>query len=362
MMRAMATPLHIVEPTLADSTGHCFSFLDSLCRVAGDYPITVWCARGSGVSFHGNVAVKEFFYRRIRRLQAWWLYRGLLQQPGRLFVSTAGRFDLILLDLASRHAIAPGKAFLYVHWFRASPAKERQLARLAARQPGITILAPTESVCAVFRAAGFGHTRHVPYPISPATEVPTLDTSQTFRHVLFAGAARRDKGFAEVVSFVDLLCKTNRNIPVSLQTSAQHYDKRDKSTAASLARLEAIAYPWLRRYPGTLPLADYSALFRGAICLQLYSRSDFADRISGVTLDALSHGSPIVTLRGTWMARVVDEFGAGLVAEEPTPDAVLDAVTRLMTSYENYHRRAWEAGRELRKRNDAGKLFQALTA
>src|SRR5712664_2870166 len=114
----MTTPLHIVEPTLADSTGHCFSFLDSLCRVAGDYPITVWCARGSGVSFHGNVAVKEFFYRRIR-----------LQQPGRLFVSTAGRFDLILLDLASRHAIAPGKAFMYVHWLRASPAKERQLAR-----------------------------------------------------------------------------------------------------------------------------------------------------------------------------------------------------------------------------------------
>jgi len=33
-----------------------------------------------------------------------------------------------------------------------------------------------------------------------------------------------------------------------------------------------------------------------------------------------------------------------------------------MASYEDYHRRAGEAGRELRKRNDAGKLFQALTA
>src|SRR5207247_8762919 len=174
-----------------------------------------------------------------------------------------------------------------------------------------SVRAPTSSVCAVLLAAGFAHTRPVPYPISPATEVPTLDTSQTFRHVLFAGAARRDKGFAEVVSFVDLLCKTNRNIPVSLQTSAQHYDKRDKSTAASLARLEAIAYPWLRRYPGTLPLADYSALFRGAICLQLYSRSDFADRISGVTLDALSHGSPIVTLPGPWMDSVAAWFGSG---------------------------------------------------
>lgn len=359
---ATTASLHIVEPTLVDSTGHCFSFLDSLCRAAGDYPITVWGAHESGVSFPGNVTVERFFHRRIRRLQAWWLYRALLRRPGRLFISTAGRSDLVLLDLASRDAIVPGKVLLYVHWFRASPAKERQLAKLAARQPEITILASTESVCAVFRAAGFRHTQHVPYPVSPITEAPMLNASQTFRHVLFAGAARRDKGFAEVVSFVDLLSRTNRNIPVSLQTSTQHYDKADKSIAASLERLETIEYPFLRRYYSTLGYADYSALFRGAICLQLYSRSDFADRISGITLDALSHGSPIVALSGTWMARVVEEFGAGLVVEEPTPDVLLDAVIKLMTSYEHYHRRAWEAGREVQKRHDANLLFRAVIA
>jgi len=67
-----------------------------------------------------------------------------------------------------------------------------------------------------------------------------------------------------------------------------------------------------------LPLADYSALFRGRSGLQLYSRSDFADRISGVTLDALSHGSPIVTLPRDWMA-LVDEFGAGRWRKNPRP-------------------------------------------
>lgn len=358
---ARTAPLHIVEPTLVDSTGHCFSFLDSLCRVAGDYPITVWGGHGARVSFPGNVTVVQFFHRRIRRLQAWWLYRALLRRPGRLFISTAGRSDLILLDLASRSAIEPGKVLLYVHWFRASPAKERQLARLAARQPEIRILAPTESVCAAFRAAGFRHTRHVPYPVAPISAAPTLNVSQTFRHVLFAGAARRDKGFAEVVAFVDLLSRTNRSIPVSLQTSTQHYDKTDKSVAASLERLKTIEYPFLRRYDSTLEPADYRALFCGAICLQLYSRSDFADRISGITLDALSHGSPIVALSGTWMAHVVEEFGAGLVVEEPTPDVLLDAVIKLMTSYEHYHRRAWEAGREVQKRHDANLLFQAVT-
>jgi glycosyltransferase involved in cell wall biosynthesis len=358
----LTAPLHIVEPTLEDSTGHCFSYLDSLCRAAGGYPITVWGGRGAAVSFPGDVEVKRYFRRRIRRLQAWWLYRALLRQPGRVFVSTAGRSDLILLELAARGAIAPGKAFLYVHWFRTSPAKERQLARLAARQPEITILAPTESVCAIFRAAGFRRTRLVPYPISPAAAAPAPEAAPAFRHVLFAGAARSDKGFAEVVSFVDLLAKTKSDIPVSLQTSAQHYDKVDAATAASLARLEAIRYPFLERHPQSLSASDYSALFRGAVCLQPYSRSDFADRVSGVTLDALSHGSPIVTLSGTWMGRVVEEFGAGLVLAEPAPDALLAAVVKLKNGYAHYHRRAWEAGRELQKRNNAGALFQALTS
>ncbi len=359
---AAVAPLHIVEPTLVDATGHCYSFLDSLCRVAGDYPITVWGGRGSAVSFPGNVTLKRYFRRRIRRPQAWWLYRKLLRQPGRILVSTAGRTDLMLLDLASHKAIAPGKVLLYVHWFRPSPAKERQLARLAARQPDIGILAPTESVCAMFRAAGFRHTRLVPYPVTPAAAKPMPSDTPAFRHVLFAGAARPDKGFAEVVGLVELLSKASLDIPISLQTSAQHYEKADRSVVASRARLDAIRYPFLKRYDSTLSPADYDALFGGAICLQLYSRSDFADRISGVTLDALSHGCPVVALSGTWMARVVEEFGAGLVVEEPTPDVLLDAVTKLMTSYEDYGRRALQAGREIQRRHHPRQLFLAVTS
>jgi hypothetical protein len=354
--------LHIVEPTLVDATGHCYSFLDSLCRVAGGLQITVWCDHRATVSFPGNVFVQRYFRRRIRRLQAWWLYRALLRRPGRLFISTAGRSDLVLLDLASRGAIAPGKALLYVHWFRPSPAKERRLARLAERQPEIGILAPTESVRAAFRAAGFGHSQVVPYPVSQTPESRTPGAAPAFRHVLFAGAARPDKGFAAVVNLVELLSRESGTIPISVQTSAQHYEKADKSIVADVERLQLTGYPFLRWYDSTLSPADYGALFRGAICLQLYSRTDFADRVSGVTLDALTHGSPIVALSGTWMARVVEEFGAGLIVENTAPDVLHDAVGRIMAGYAQYHRRAWEAGRELQKRHHADMLLRAVTS
>lgn len=310
------------------------------------------------MAFARNVKVHPFFRRRIRRIQEWRLLRRLLREPGRIFVSTAGRTDLVLLDLAARGRIPPGKVVLYVHWFRGTPGKARQLARLAARQPEIAILGPTESVCAVFRKAGFADVRQVPYPIAQEDG----EAVPGFRHVLCAGAARSDKGIAEVVDFVALLAQSGSDLPVRLQTSAQHYEKTDAATAASLRRLEAIGYPHLARVPDTLAPAEYRAQFRGAVCLQLYDREDFADRVSGVTLDALGEGAPIVTLAGTWMARVVEEFGAGIALPAPAPEAVRDAVARLRAGYADYHRRAWAAGRELRKRHEAGRLFREVTA
>jgi hypothetical protein len=358
----MRETLHVIEPTLEGEAGHCYSFVVSLCQTAGDYPLTVWCGRNAEIRLPAGVATKRLFLRKLRRLQAFWLYRTLLRQPGRIFVSTAGRTDLILLNLACRGKIAPGKVFLYVHWFRPAPAKRRQLEKLAKRQPGITILAPTASVCEEVRAAGFARTRHVPYPISSLQpgEIPT--EIPEFRHLLFAGAARRDKGFGGVVDLVELLARSGQRIPVSLQTSAAHYAKLDQTTMADLARLDSIAYPHLLRQAETLLQADYRALFSGAICLQLYSQQDFADRISGVTLDALSSGCPVVTLSGTWMARVVAEFDAGAVIETPEPGNVWEAVGRVMRRYQYYRTNALQAGRELQTRNSAAHLFHELTA
>ncbi|BCS52419.1 glycosyltransferase [Geobacter sp. SVR] len=357
----MQEMLHIIEPTLEGEAGHCYSFVTSLCQAAGTYPLTVWYGNRAVISLPPGVCTRRFFFRTFRRLQAFWLYHTLLRQPGRLFISTAGRTDLILLNLACRGEIPPHKVFLYIHWFRPSPGKRRQLEKLAERQPGITVLTPTASVFEEFRAAGFAHTRLVPYPITPLAPGEVPAEHQAFRRLLFAGAARRDKGFSAVVDFVALLAQTRQHIPVSLQTSSAHYAKFDDTTMQDLARLEAIAYPNLERYAETLHQAEYRRLFSGAICLQLYSRQDFADRISGVTLDALSAGSPVVTLSGTWMGRVVAEFDAGAVIESSAPEVVLTAVQRVMERYEYYRDNAIVAGRELQKRNSAEYLFRELT-
>ncbi len=358
----MVSPLNIIEPTLNDEAGHCFSFISSLSLAAGDMPLVIWCGNAAKFSLPGRqILIKRFFLRKIRRLQAIWLYRKLLLKGERIFISTAGRTDLLLIDLVSRGTVAPNRVFLYIHWFKSSPEKRSQLKKIADRQPELIIFTPTVSVFEEFRHAGFSNTRLVPYPITPREPGAGTFEPQSFRHILFAGAARQDKGFSDVVNFVALLERTGEEIPVTLQASAEHYSKYDEKTRKDIARLDSCGYPHLRKLSDTLQHSNYRDLFSGAICLQLYSQQDFSDRISGVTLDALNGGSPVVTLAGTWMALIITEFKAGVVIASPEPESVLDAVNRIRERYESYRINAIRAGSELQKRNSAEYLFKELT-
>jgi glycosyltransferase involved in cell wall biosynthesis len=354
----MTERLHIVEPTLKGNAGHNHSFVASVCAAAGATPITLWCARGARVDLPATVDVQRVFDRHLRRFQAFWLYRRLLRQPGRIFVSTAQRLDMQLLHWAAPGQIAPGRVVLYVHWFRPSQRKRDHLVALAKKQPALSVFAPTASVADEFRAAGFKDTRVVPYPITPQR---AQTAASPFRHLLYAGAARQDKGFAAVVDLVERLARTHQNLAVRVQTSADHGAAHDDETRADLQRLARIAYAPLR-CSDTLGPDDYRERFAGAISLQLYSQRDFADRISGVTLDSLSAGAPIVTLAGTWIARVVDEFDAGIVIDTPQADAVFAAVQRIHTDYAAYAERALAAGHALQERNGAHRLVQELMA
>jgi glycosyltransferase involved in cell wall biosynthesis len=354
----MTERLHIVEPTLKGNAGHNHSFVASVCAAAGSTPITVWCAAGAELSLPPTVEVRRIFTRRLRRWQAFWLYRRLLRGTGRIFVSTAQRTDLQLLHWAAGGPIAAGRVVAYMHWFRPSQRKRDHITALARKQPALSVFAPTASVADEFRAAGFADTRVVPYPITPqASTAP----AGPFRHLLYAGAARQDKGFHAVVDLVERLARTQETLPIRVQTSADHGSAHDDATRDDLQRLSRIAYAPLQR-SDTLSPEDYRERFNGAISLQLYSQHDFADRISGVTLDSLSAGAPVVTLSNTWISRVVEEFGAGEVLDTPDADAVFGAVQRIHADYPAYRDRALAAGRALQERNGAHRLVQELLA
>jgi glycosyltransferase involved in cell wall biosynthesis len=357
----MPNTINVVEPTLTTEAGHCYSFITALCRSSDpSQQLRVWAARRAELTFSApNVEIKKYFFSKIRRLQSFFLYKKLLNTAGKVFISTAGHTDLLLLDLASSGVIPPNKVFLYVHWFNPSERKLASLRQLARKQPHLEIYGPTATVTKVFQAAGFDRACMVPYPIS-SKDGRVARAPQQFRHVLYAGAARRDKGFSQVVDLIEHLNARNLRIPVVLQTSAEKDGKYDATIQADLQRLDRIAYPFLRIRPDTLDAAGYAELFNGAICLQLYDASVFRDRISGVTLDAFSSGCPVVSTSGSWIAKMVQRFDAGTIVDDTSPDQVLGALERQIAGYRNFNERARVAGEILQEENDAGILSRLL--
>ena len=352
--------LHVIEPTLTSLAGHCNSFLSSLldCTTAAT-PVKLWIGRGANFCSPGDwVQVESDFTRSLRRFQAFRLYRSLLRQSGRIFISTATRTDLALLHFASRGIIEPGKVFLYVHWFRTTPRKTRFLQRIAQRQPNLVILGPTDSAVQPFRQAHFKDVRTVPYPITPRV---VSTANQDFRHIFFAGIARQDKGISRIIDLVEHLARVRGNLPLLVQASADHRQQYDEKTSHDIQLLERSGYANLQLITTALPQSEYLALFQGAIALQPYNPQDFADRISGISLDALSAGSPLIVSAGTWSARIVERFGAGKILSTWSPKAVMETIQIILNDWPTYQNRAYLAGQALQKEFSAGNLLDVLT-
>jgi len=362
----MTLPLHVVEPTLADRTGHCYSHVLSLLEANRrlGLPIHVWADRAAtglfpdqpGVAFHAH------FRHSLRRPQTFLLYRRLLRQPGRIYIPTGTRTDLLLLNWAARGTIPERKAYLLFHWLKLSQRKRRQLGKLAGRQPHVVTLAPTAGMAERLTGCGFRTARAVPYPITPI-EADLLPVGPSpFRYVLSAGAAREDKGFSHVVRLVEFLADGNSDIPVLVQTSPPHTGTHEPAVAAAMARLNAARFPHLQLRTDTLAEDQYYGLFPGSICLQLYDPHEYAaDRLSGVTLDALSCGSPVIATAGTWMAKVAERFNAGVAVDTVTPESVHEAVRHICANFAVFEANARDAGRVLQDENDATHILKAVT-
>ncbi len=354
--------VHIIEPTLVSDAGHCSIIVQSLCAAGKGLRFRVWVGREAQLAWteDPNVEVRPYFYRRLRRLQAAWLYWRLLRSGARVLITTAGRTDLVLLNLVGPKPIPPGRVFLYIHQVRLNPRKEAVLRQLASQQPHLVMITTTDALEKTLRAYGFYNTMVIlPIASSPIDGVASGAIPE-FRHLLVAGAARSDKGFSTAVEFIDHLASERVALPISIQISGDHYGRYDKATRTAIERLKTIQYPFLQVVPETLTRQDYVRLFRGAICLQPYDRGEYANKLSAITLDAFTAGATVVTIASTWMAEVVNRFEAGVVVEEPTCEALLKAILTVRHEYARYASCARRAGSVLTKHDQWAALISML--
>ena len=338
--------LHIVEPTLRDQTGHCYALVMDLLNNHSFESMNyhVWLSRQGENLFSSQNQVTEhnFFSRRLRRIQELFLYRKLILEDKRFFISTATTTDLQLLHWAFRlqrkfSTLNINKIKLYMHWLYPTKRKRQRLKKIAQRYPDLNLACPTKSVQDILHEIGFTNVELISYPSAIHQTNNNILGKEDFNKVLFAGAARVDKGFPTVVEIINLLKEANSKIPVTIQCSTTHKGVHGDEISSAISRLQDIHYPFVNCLSDTLDREDYQAMIKNSILIQPYDPKQFADRVSGVTLDALKAGSPIVVPANTWMARLVERFDAGVIVEKnDDANQWLQAIQSVMSQWEHY--------------------------
>ncbi|MCR4428155.1 MAG: glycosyltransferase [Caldiserica bacterium] len=103
----------------------------------------------------------------------------------------------------------------------------------------------------------------------------------------------------------------------------------------------------------SLPKESYfSALKQSSIVWCLYDPNWYRGCISAILLEAWLLGKPVITTRGTWMAKQVEKFGGGLVFENLDTQEILRGIERIRADYARFSAEAQAAGRILYEKNN----------
>lgn len=354
--------LHILEPTLADQTGHCYGYIQSLihANTTFKYVLHIWLdQRGRDLYSNEHCQSHPYFYYRLRKIQKFFCLHSLIQANKTIFIPTAGYLDLIYLNCILKNRKYPGKIFIHFHQFKISDAKIYLLKKIARFHPEFIIMAPTQNLLKIFEESGFHNCAHVFCPSYAPLSQRTMVNS--FRKLIYAGAARSDKGFPEMVSFLEYFYQKEKNTIVEVQASPPSSGRYDGKSKTALLRLKKIPFSKLILHELTLTQKEYQQLFIGGICLLIYDWESYQNKFSGVALDALYAGCPLITIRGTWMGEVTQQFQAGMaLTDDRSTRSIYEAFLEIRQRYAYFHENAKQAGKILIQEHDPKNTFKII--
>jgi hypothetical protein len=195
------------------------------------------------------------------------------------------------------------------------------LARARRARERVSLLAETKAFARAVRAVWKGPVAVLPHPsdLTPSAAPPTAEG-----FILYVpGQPRGDKGRHLLSAVVQALSARRQGTPMHVRMRFQ---------GETIPGSEPIE---VERLPKFLAPPDYARTWHQShAALMLHDPRLYALRGSGVACDAVASGRPFVCLNGTALAEWGSEGNA--LAAEPRPDAIADAVDRLLERYDDY--------------------------
>ncbi len=368
--------LHLIEPTLTSLSGHEYGYVASLINANKNFGFSMQVWLGKAVDnkevlsklLHLNkcsVKIHKYFIRPIRQIQKIFLYYNFLKNQQPFYVCTSGLLDLIVCDFLIKifKFNNYGRvAFFHFHQFNKKPSKIQTLKKISkTAKENFKILATTDNLIQIFLDCGFKQCKTIACPsFAPKNSIEKI--KYDFNKILYAGVARQDKGFSLVVDTIIAMQSKHSNLPFMLQISTPNSNRLDKQIALALSKLQPIAHlnHKIKLCRSALTALQYQELFLGAICLLVYDQKQYADKFSGVTLDAFYAGCPVITVGDTWMGDITLRFNAGIVLKQPTTITISDAILKIINQYSYYHENAKRAAQYLIAAHDPKHSLQAV--
>lgn len=132
--------------------------------------------------------------------------------------------------------------------------------------------------------------------------------------VLFAGDARPEKGFEDLPRVIREVALATADPPRWSVQANLNLPEGQGHVVDAATELLALAGLGVDLVTEPLLYRDYTRRLHDAdVVLLPYDGPAYERRSSGVLMEALLAGKPIVTVQGSWMADMVTRFGAGIV-------------------------------------------------
>ena len=353
--------LLIIEPNLRSPSGHYADFVRAVgsCTVNVELEVFAHPEADDMLTKMPGVRISTAKPRVGERLAEWnTIFRTVREKQSFLVLTADGRHAAAVSFAAARTGSTPDNARLFFHRPPTTMRDKCFLPFAGLARTHALAITPTEMVADALRASGWQRVICVPYPVLAEK---TLPEPVPFSHLLMAGAARLNKGLDIIAGLAVQWASEKRTIPLLVQVSKKHTAKHGHRESACVETLLSSGYAKLVTDEIPPGRSEYLKRFTGALVLAPYAREQFASQVSGIVLDALLHGAPVIATKGTWPGDQVERFGAGVTISERTPVALADAIDKVLADWPTYAAKACSAAQTLAQEHDPRHLLEILS-
>lgn len=178
-------------------------------------------------------------------------------------------------------------------------------------------------------------------------------------HVVSPVQAQNAKGFPELVALAERF--SGRLERGELRLTARW---PAAGTAPGMVRMaERLEKQGVRLIRDSMTDEGFAELIASAdVALIPYQVRPFRTRTSGVTVDALLAGKPVVAIRGTWSGDLIERYGAGLTYSEGNVAEMEGALSQVISHRDAYRRRLAEMKSAVEAEHAPQRLIEFLRA